>query len=225
MSRHRKFAKDINVPGKKAAERETRIRAAQQRMRFHSFVAWALLVCDKWSSNPELQEDVSSLPVNERRYIKMQIAKCHKRVKEVVRLLQYKKAWPTGPTNAFFQDASAKIRKVIDVICIDTPSMPEVCRYMDVHAILTYLVYVALHEWQTMELRSGNEDSIARYDAVDDMITALQQFSDHIIPADSWLITPLNDVYCYTRNYLHSGAPVPFYESLPVRYMDSMLAA
>jgi len=224
MSRHRKFAKDINIPGKKAQEREARIQAARQRMRFHTFVALALLCMDKWIKNQELQEDIADLPANERRYYKMQIAKCHKRVQAVVRLLHDKAVWPTSPTGTFWQDATTRNDTLLHCICFDTPSMPETCRYLDVHAILTYLIYVALHEWETMELRSDKEDSLARLETVDDMITAIQQFSDHIIPEDSQFITPLNDVYCYTRNYLHSGAPVPFYPGLPVREC-AMLAA
>ena len=59
--------------GKKAEEREARIKAARQRMRLHTFTALALLVCDKWRTNPALQEDIAELPANERRFLKMQV--------------------------------------------------------------------------------------------------------------------------------------------------------
>lgn len=215
MSRHhRKFVRDINVPGKKAQEREQRMQAARQRMRFHTFVALALLCFDKWRHNPDLQEDIAGFSPNERRYYKMQTAKCFKRIQCVIRYLHEKSAYPKRPTNAFFEDASTRIQRVLFCVC-DAPSMPETCRYTDVHAIVTYLVYVALHEWGIMDTQNGNAESFAFTDEYESMMVALRQFCDHAIPADSPFVAPMNEAYRKTRDLLHSGAPVPHYENVP----------
>ena len=85
--------------------------------------------------------------------------------------------------------------------------------HMDVHAVVTYLVYVALQEWQTME--SKDPDSMAARDEVGNMIKQLRIFCDYAIKADSHLIPALNEAFCITRDVLHNGASLPYYENVP----------
>lgn len=197
---HRKLAKDINVLGKKAAEREARIQAARQRNRLPKFVALASILVDKWRKHEVLKEDLAALSVNERRFYAMQLAKCEKAISNVVRLVYTETPSPTSP---LMRDASELLHGLLRSVC-GSKAMPEVCMHMDVHAVVTYLVYVALHEWQTMEQDPRKE--------IRHMITQLRILCDHAIPADSPLIPALNEAFCETRNMLHSGAPLPHYD-------------
>ena len=203
MSRHHKFVRDINVPGKKAQEREARIQAARQRKRLPKFVALASILIDKWRKNDALQADIASLPANERRFYGMQLAKTDKAINGVVRLLFSEKPRPGSP---MMQDASDLLLGLLRAVC-EAKAMPEVCMHMDVHAVVTYLVYTALQEWQTMEQDQRPE--------IRHMLTQLRVLCDHAIPSNSPLIPALNDVFIQTRNTLHSGAPLPYYEGVP----------
>lgn len=208
MSKHRKFAKDINVPGKKAQEREARIQAARQRARLPKFLALASILIDKWRRNDALIDDVASLSANERRFYKMQLAKVDKAIARVVGMVFHEKP---RPGSQMMQDASDLLLKLLQAVCT-AKSMPETCMHMDVHAVMTYLVYTALREWQSMEW--DNQESKAASPEVRYMITQLGIFCDHIIRADSPLIPALNEAFCLTRNVLHSGAPLPHYDGV-----------
>ena len=208
MSKHHRHTQPApQRPGKKAAEREARIQAARQRMLFHKFVALALLCLDQWQKSADIQDDIAGLPTNERRFFTMQIAKCLKRVQDVVRILHNAETWPKSPTGAFYQDASDQEHRLLHIICFDTPSMPKACRCMDVHAVITYLIYCCINDWFAMHMDS----EIAQTAEFADMYLALKAFANHVIAADSPLIVPLNEVYWSTRESLHAGAPLPDY--------------
>ena len=203
MSRHHRHPQTPQAPGKKAAEREARIQAARQRNRLPKFVALASILIDKWRKTEALQDDIATLPPNERRFFKMQLAKCDKAIMTVVRLLFTEKPSPTSP---LMRDASDLLLCLLRSVC-EAKAMPEVCMHQDVHAVVTYLVYTALQEWQNMEQDPRPE--------IRHMITQLRILCDHAIPADSPLIPALNDVFILTRNTLHSGAPLPYYDGVP----------
>lgn len=212
MAKIRHNRKAVPMPartGKKEQEREARIMAARQRCRLPKFVALASILIDKWRKNNALQDDIASLPANERRFYAMQLAKVDKQLAKVVKLLFTEKPRPGSP---MMRDASDLLLCLLQAVC-SAKKMPETCMHMDVHAVVTYLVYVALHEWQAMEC--DDPDSMASRKEVQDMITQLRIFCDHAIKSDSALIPALNDVYCATRNTLHSGAPLPHYEGVP----------
>lgn len=209
MAHRKHFAKDINVPGKKAEKREARIQAARQRNRLPKFVALASILIDKWRKNEALQDDIASLPANERRYYKMQLAKVDKAIGKVVKLLFSERP---RPGSSMMQDASGLLLGLLQSVC-SAQKMPETCMHMDVHAVITYIIYTALREWQTTEW--DKDGSLASSEEVRHLITWLGVFCDHIIPADSPLVPALNDVFCETRNLLHSGAPLPHYDGVP----------
>jgi hypothetical protein len=188
--------------GKKAEEREARIKAARQRMRLHTFTALALLVCDKWRTNPALQEDIAELPANERRFLKMQVAKCHKSVQAVVRMLHAQTQWPSQ-SSAFFQDASALMQMLLERVC-NAERMPEYCTYIAVQSVVTYLVYAAIYELQAMVFDERAE--------VQAMLRDMGILGDHLIQNDSPYLDALNDVFWATRNTMHAGAPLPVWD-------------
>ena len=193
--------------GKKELERQCRERAAKQRLRLHKFCAVMLLLFDKWLHNEYILDDIEGLPANERRFIKMQRSKCLLRTQAAVRLLNEKEHYAPGGS-AFFRDASNEAVALMKKVC-DAPSMPETCRYMDVHAAVTYVMYAALRDWEAMEVMGGKEDSLCRCPEVMDMISAIGIFCDHLVPLGSFLAQPINDVYWSTRDGLHAGAPLP----------------
>jgi hypothetical protein len=200
MSRRHKHIKPEPTIGKKAQERERRQRQAQQRMRLHTFSALALMVLTKWQDNAILLDDIKHLPANERRYIPMQVARCKRSVETVVRMLNRTDGW-AAPNSAFFNDASDKIQTLLTSVC---NVLPETCRGIDIHSVMTYLIYAALYEWQAMVMDDRKE--------VQQMISALGAFADHLIKNDSPLLTPMNIVFWNTRSYLHSGALLPIWD-------------
>lgn len=191
--------------GKKAQEQERRIRQARQRMRLHTFTALALMVLDNWKKNDLLLADINNLPSNERRFLKMQIAKCFKATQVVVRMLHKKEQWPSQ-SSTFFIDASAIFRDLLQRICT-SPTTPQMCRHMDVHSVLTYLIYAALYEWQSMEQDERKDTEEVQY-----MIKIFGVLADHLIPNDSPFLQTMNDVFWATRNSLHSGAILPIWD-------------
>lgn len=209
MGKKHRHAQTPQTQGKKATEREARIQAARQRNRLPKFVALASIVVNKWRTNEALQDDIATLPANERRFYKMQLAKVDKAIARVVTITFSEKPRPGSP---MMQDASNLLLHILQTVCT-VKSMPETCMHMDVHAVITYLIYTALREWQTMEW--DNPESKAASPEVRRMITQLGIFCDHIIRADSPLVPALNEAFCVTRNTLHSGAPLPHYEGVP----------
>ena len=209
MSKHERKQASPGRPGKKAQEREARIQAARQRARLPKFLALASILIDKWRRNDALIDDVAFLPANERRFYKMQLAKVDKAVARVVGMVFHEKPRPGSP---MMQDASDLLLKLLQAVCT-AKSMPETCMHMDVHAVMTYLVYTALREWQSMEW--DNTASMAASPEVRHMMTQLGVFCDHVIKADNPLIPALNEAFCSTRDILHSGAPLPHYDGVP----------
>jgi hypothetical protein len=204
--RHHNTTQEKPQVGKKALEREQRQQAARQKMRLHKFTALALLMLDKWQTNEALKEDIASLPANERRYIKMQVAKCRKATRTVIRMLHEQKKFPS-PNNAFFLDAMSILNDLLHRICY-APSTPETCRHIDVHSVLTYLVYAALYEWRLKE-----SDGREKQKDINHMIGSLGALGNHLIPFDSPMAKTLNDVFWETRDTLHSGAALPQYKT------------
>ena len=200
--RNRKKAKPSlpTGPGKKEQERQRRQRAAQQRMRLHTFTALALMILTKWQDNALIRDDLRDYPANERRYIPMQVARCRKSCEAVVRMLNRTDSWPS-PSSAFFENASDKIETILTAVC---NVLPETCRAVDIHTVMTYIVYAALYEWQAIAQDARNE--------VLKMLADLGAFSDHIIQNDSPLLLPMNRVHWGLRDYLHSGAPLPVWD-------------
>ena len=202
MSRHHRKLQDPAKPGRKAQEREARIQAARQRDRLPKFIALASILVDKWRKNEALQDDIASMPANERRYYKMQLAKIDKTIGRVVPLLFSERP---RPGSSMMRDASDLLLYLLQAVC-SAKSMPETCMHKDVHAVMTYIVYVALQESQwNMDAR----------EEVRHLISCLGAFCNHAIPANSELIPALNEVFCLTRNRLHSGAELPHYEGVP----------
>lgn len=187
--------------GKKAEEREARIKAARQRMRLHAFVAVLLDIFYQWRNNGKLKAEIAKLPVNERRYIGMQTAKVEKRLKAVVRMLGAD--YPRSAGSAFFGDASAMVNHVLAHVCRDSVTPPDT-NSLEVHSVMTYIFTAAVYEMDVVcpddrpEVQAFLRDGMA--------------FADHIIPNDSRMLMPLNDTYWATREYLHSGAPLPVWD-------------
>lgn len=203
MSRRHRHAQPAPAkPGRKAQEREARIQAARQRDRLPKFIALASILIDKWRKNEALQDDIASLPANERRFYKMQLAKIDKQLVKVVKLLFTEKPRPGSP---MMRDASDLLLYLLQSVCT-AKAMPETCMHKDVHAVMTYLVYTALQEWQ------WNTDA---KEEVRHLIICLGAFCNHAIGKDSPLIPALNEVFCLTRNRLHSGAQLPHYDGVP----------
>ena len=203
MSRHHRNAQAAPAkPGKKALKREARIQAARQRDRLPKFIALASILIDKWRRNEALQDDIASLPANERRFYRMQLAKIDKAIGKVVPMLFHERPRPGSP---MMRDASDLLLYLLQAVCT-AKSMPETCMHMDVHSVITYIVYTALQESQ------WNMDAP---EDVRHLITCLGAFCNHTIKADSPLIPALNEVFCKTRNRLHSGAELPHYEGVP----------
>lgn len=210
--RHRKSpaAAPASMPkpdGKKELERQQRQKAARQRMRFHTLVVLTLMCFDKCRTNDAIKNDVAALPRNEQMFFRMQSGKCHKRVQAVVQMLHDLAAWP-APSSTFFQDASALMIKLLHEIC-SAPSFPEEATYLDVHAVMTYLCYAALRDWEAMQIMGNDPGSLCRRKEVREMIRNAGIFADHLIPPESPLVKPFNEVYWQTRNMLHAGAPLP----------------
>ena len=202
---HKKPQTQQPQSGKKAQEREHRQRQARQRVRLHTFTAMALMVLDKWNNNEYLRADIDGLPANERRFLKMQIAKCLKVTRVVVRQLHDRQQW-ASPNSAFFQDASALFQDLLARICT-APATPELCRHMDIHSVMTYIIYAALYEWQYMETDEQQDT-----EEVQRMIASLGVLADHLITNDSPFLQTLNDVFWATRDHLHSGAILPLWD-------------
>lgn len=212
MSRHHHKTQSIQPKqnGKKEQERQRRIRQAKQRMRIHTFTALALLIFEKWEEVDLLQKGINSLSANERRFWKMSIAKCHKSIKKVVTLLHKDTPFP-APGSQFFIDAAKWEQDLLSML-IHAPSMPDMCMHIDVFAMLTYIIYAAMREWQVMERRMEKPNSLCDAPEVCDMIRNIGIFGDHIIPVDSKFILPMNEVFWATRESLHAGAPLPIWD-------------
>ena len=200
MSRHdHKKAPIIPGTGKKAQERQQRQQQGRQKMRLHMFTALALLVLDRWQTNEFLIDDIACLPANERRFLKMQIAKCKKATQAVIRMLHDEFPYPSR-SSTFFQDASDMMQDLLSRIC-NHPMTPKICRYMDVHSVLTYLIYAALNDGQIMETDGRQDRQEVCY-----MITILGVLSNHLIKNDSPMLQAMSAVFWDTRDMLHSGA-------------------
>lgn len=200
MSRHyhKPVAKDINVPGKKSKEREARIRAARQRKRLQMFIALISMILDGWHRQ-DISDDIDGLPPNERRFLRMQIAKCEKSVNAAIAVVYSKSP---ASDNAFCDDTKDVLKMLLHEVC-SFRTMPEVCSYMDIHAVMSYLVYAALYELWRME------------DQCQEVITLIRNLGvlcDHIIPNDSPLLLPMNGIFWTTRDRLHSGALLPVWD-------------
>lgn len=195
--RHHSTAPTI---GKKELDRQQRQQAARQRMRLHTFTALSLKLLTEWKSNALILDDLKSYPANERRYIPMQIAQCHKACEAVVRMLNKQDQWP-APSSSFFEDASYKIQTLLAAVC---NTMPETCRAIDIQIVMTYILYASLYEWEALSKDVKPE--------VHHMITTLGAFSDHVLQNDSPLLLPMNRVFWSMRDFLHSGAPLPVWD-------------
>lgn len=207
MSHSRKHKFPQPAIGKKELERQQRQTAARQRMRFHTIVALTLMCCDKWRTNEALQEEIAIQPLNERKFLRMQAGKCHKRVQTVVQMLHHLQAWP-APNSAFFEDASSLMIDLYKTACA-VPSCPDDVSYIEMHAMMTYLCYAALRDWSAMQSLGADPDSLCRRKEVQDMIRNVGIFSDHLIPLESPLVKPWNELYWQTRDRIHAGAPLP----------------
>ena len=187
--------------GKKAALREARVQAARQRMRLHAFVAVLLDIFYQWRTNDKLKDEIAKLPANERRYIGMQTAKVEKRLKVIVRMLGAD--YPRSAGSALFADASAMVNLVLAHICRNSVT-PLDTNCLEVQCVMTYIFTTAVYEMDVVcpddrpEVQAFLRDGMA--------------FADHIIPNDSRMLMPLNDTYWATREYLHSGAPLPVWD-------------
>jgi hypothetical protein len=195
--RHHSTAPTI---GKKEQERQQRQQAARQRMRLHTFTALALMLLTKSQDNDIIREDMRTLPANERRYIPMQVARCKRSCEAVVRMLNRADQWP-ATSSAFFEDASDKVQTLLTAVC---NVLPLTCSGIDIHIVMTYLIYAALYEWQAMA-----QDERAE---VQRMIADMHAFADHILQNDSPLLLPMNRVFWSMRDFLHSGAPLPVWD-------------
>ena len=187
--------------GKKAALREARVQAARQRMRLHAFVAVLLDIFYQWRSNDKLKAEIANLPANERRYIGMQTAKVEKRLQAVVRMLGAD--YPRSAGSALFADASAMVNLVLAHICRNSVT-PLDTNCLEVQCVMTYIFTTAVYEMDVVcpddrpEVQAFLRDGMA--------------FADHIIPNDSRMLMPMNNAYWATREYLHSGAPLPVWD-------------
>ena len=187
--------------GKKAALREARVQAARQRMRLHAFVAVLLDIFYQWRTNDKLKEEIAKLSANERRYIGMQTAKVEKRLQAVVRMLGAD--YPRSAGSALFADASAMVNQVLAHICRNSVT-PLDTNCLEVQSVMTYIFTAAVYEMDVVcpderpEVQAFLRDGMA--------------FADHIIPNYSRMLMPMNNAYWATREYLHSGAPLPVWD-------------
>lgn len=200
MSKHHKRISASPTIGKKEQERQRRQQQARQRMRLHTFTALALKLLTEWKNNALILDDLKSYPTNERRYIPMQIAQCHKACEAVVRMLNKQDQWP-APSSSFFEDASHKIQTLLAAVC---NTMPETCRAIDIQIVMTYILYASLYEWEALAQDVKPE--------VHHMIRTIGAFADHVLQNDSPLLLPMNRVFWSMRDFLHSEAPLPIWD-------------
>lgn len=182
--------------GKEAERNEARRMEAMRRMRVQAFIAMLFPLLNGWTIGLKgggydgyVRYNAIEAKPKERRYILMQCGWISKLRDALVKAMGLESFRRVG--NSFFDDVDRKLVGVAEKII---SALPEEQTHYEQNAVLTYIIYAALHDYAELE-----DD---RRPELKDLVSAMKAMANHLIPAGSVLCAPLNAVYWATRDNL-----------------------